>query len=42
MTGYEKSPDYGDPRPDKGWNLWTWAIVYVAAIAAAVAWLVLA
>lgn len=25
----QKSPDYGDPHPDKGWSLRTWAIVFV-------------
>lgn len=37
MTGYEKSPDYGDPHPEKGWRLRVWAIVYLVGVVAVTA-----
>lgn len=31
MTGYERSPDYGDPNPHGGWSLKVWLVIHLAA-----------
>ncbi|MEX0954811.1 MAG: hypothetical protein WDZ83_06320 [Rhizobiaceae bacterium] len=36
MTGYEKSPDYGDRHPDRGWSLRTWGVIWILGTAAAI------